>query len=90
MSPKAVTVMMDTTCTRCGDKFDCSTGVGAKKNEPAPGDISMCSTCGHVMEFDQNLKLQDMSEQKTVKVLTDPRLMMALAAFAEYKEKVQH
>lgn len=75
---KMATVEIDTTCTKCGDKFDVASGVGNKKLYPAPGDISMCATCGHLMEFGQDMKLHDLDEPKRNRVLQNPRIRTAM------------
>jgi hypothetical protein len=75
-------------CLGCGRRIDlASTGKG---REPRAGDLTVCYECGHLMRFDENCKLRDLSVDETLRVMRDPkirRLLKLRAAYARYLNK---
>jgi hypothetical protein len=51
------TATLASCCPACGRKIDAATGIlnGAS---PAPGDLSVCWSCGEIMRFCQDLTLE--------------------------------
>lgn len=50
-------------CLNCGAPLDAAKGVGNDK-KPRPGDISVCAYCGHIMAFDEQLKLRQLNDDE--------------------------
>lgn len=78
-----------TRCTACGQKFDgvsCVHGEehpGGKRifdlNEemlPHPGAVTVCIVCGHIMAFDEDLQLRDLTKDEELQVAGNPALMI--------------
>ena len=43
---------------------------------PKPGDPNVCIYCGHIMAFDENLQLRDLTPDEELKIAGDPALMV--------------
>jgi hypothetical protein len=59
---KESTKMPDSHCTRCLKKLDAASS--EEKERPAAGDLSICLYCGHLMLFDQEMKLRDLTPEE--------------------------
>lgn len=53
-------IIPDHICSCCKTKLDRATGDG----DPAPGSITICIGCGSILEFQEDLMLQPVSEEK--------------------------
>jgi uncharacterized protein with PIN domain len=55
-------------CPHCHEKLDAATGVDTEKDgepvRPVPGNISVCSYCGALLQYGADLRLQAMSEKE--------------------------
>jgi hypothetical protein len=45
-----------TNCAACGYRMDAASVAMGEEARPAPGDFSLCLSCGHVMVFDHELE----------------------------------
>jgi hypothetical protein len=61
-------------CLSCGKPLDGATCVG-RDAAPDPGDITICIYCGHIMVFDDNLKLRELSDEEVREVAGDGRVL---------------
>jgi hypothetical protein len=61
-------------CTNCGEILDGATSVGCDGG-PDPGDLTICIICGHLMVFDDNLKLRDPTGAEMVDAAGDKRII---------------
>jgi hypothetical protein len=52
----------------------------------APGCITICFSCGHVMVFDDNLKFRELTDEEVIEVAGDPRLIEFSKLRARYKQ----
>lgn len=52
---------IDQFCPYCNTLLNATTSINNKKNNPKPGDFSICINCAEVIRFDQNLKLKKSS-----------------------------
>ena len=72
-------VVPPSACTNCGRVLDCATGVAHDHEEdPVPGRrecFTVCASCGHVMMFDDDMRLRDLTADEAVDVAGDPRLL---------------
>jgi hypothetical protein len=66
--------MPATACLNCGQTLDGSTAVG-EDAAPAPGDITICIHCGHLMAFDHNLHFRELSDEEVREMAGDGRLL---------------
>jgi hypothetical protein len=67
------------TCTSCGLKLDAATGVAEDDHKgdivPDAGDFTVCINCGHLMIFNEDLTLRDLTDDEMIKVAGDKRLI---------------
>jgi hypothetical protein len=61
-------------CLRCGKRLDSATPMNGAIT-PAPGDISICLGCGHVMAYDDDLMFRELTAKELLKVTCDPRVI---------------
>jgi hypothetical protein len=66
-------------CTSCGLVMDGATGVAEDGHKgdivPDPGDFTVCINCGHLMIFNEDLTLRDLTDDEMIKVAGDKRLI---------------
>lgn len=65
----------ESACPSCGKVLDCATAVGSKKARPAPGDFTVCLTCGHLMAFGYGLQLRELTFAEIIAIAADPRIL---------------
>lgn len=61
-------------CTACGRMCDAAMTIDADES-PQPGDVTVCLTCGHVMSFDNNLGLRELTSEEAYNIAGDKRLL---------------
>lgn len=54
---------------------------------PKPGDITMCLACGHLMAFNRDLTLRNLTEDEQAEAQTDPRILKMLEVHRQMKRK---
>lgn len=64
-------------CLKCGAPMTGATNVTGATG-PAPGDVTVCLYCGHLMEFAADLKLIEPSEATIKEVAGHPELLRAM------------
>jgi hypothetical protein len=80
-------------CTNCGKVLDAANAVKESLSKrrrvvmPSPGDITVCISCGHVMAFDDDLKLRDLTAAEIAKIAGDRRLLAIQWARGKVKDK---
>lgn len=50
-------------CTGCGHSNEEHTGIN-NEEQPQPGNISICVCCGQVNQYDDDMKLQKLSDDE--------------------------
>jgi hypothetical protein len=73
-------------CTGCGKELDMTASVGGD-HPPEEGSITICFTCGHIMAFDGNLRLRDLTDKEIVAVAGDKRVLAVQHARAIYSQR---
>jgi Na+-translocating ferredoxin:NAD+ oxidoreductase RNF subunit RnfB len=76
-------------CTACGyicDMASCVTDDDARI--PAPGDISVCLKCGHMMGFTKDLKLRDLNDEEMLRAAGDPVIVKLQELRGEFMKKM--
>ena len=76
-------------CSACGTIQDAASCVGSDA-KPSPGDVTVCIDCGHIMAFDDSMKLRELNDEETSAIAGDPRLLALQWARGKAKEKVKH
>ena len=61
-------------CLNCGKLIDVASAVDCDA-APSPGDFTICLACGHLMAFDDELILRELTDAETVDVAGDPRII---------------
>ena len=76
--------IIESACTACGKTLDSAACVG-EDAMPTEGDITLCIGCGHLMAFDQDLKLRELTAQEMKMIAGDQRLLAASKAMHAMK-----
>lgn len=63
-------------CTACGYVCDAATCPSNDTATPRPGDITVCIDCGHLMAFDDQLYLRDLTEDEMCEIAGDKMLLV--------------
>jgi hypothetical protein len=61
-------------CLSCGEPLEGATCVG-HDSAPAVGDVTICIYCGHLMAFDTDLKLRELSDEQVREMAGDGRIL---------------
>jgi hypothetical protein len=64
-------------CTSCGKILDGGSGVvegeeAEHEMRPMPGAVTVCIACGHIMAFDEQLRLRDLTDAEAIEVAGNP------------------
>lgn len=62
-------------CLNCDAPLDGATGVGADA-QPNPGDATVCIYCGHIMAYDSQLNLRELTEDEIDAIAGDDRILL--------------
>lgn len=71
---KKTTRTPESKCLQCGIIIDAATDPLTGK-EPSKGQISVCIKCGHVMTYDKDLKLAELTAKDWVDIGKDAKAM---------------
>ena len=82
-------VMPPSPCTACGKVMDRAGEGPFLAGKPRPGDISICMHCSHIMAFDDNLMLRDLTEAEVVECAGEPELLWVMALLGKYRKYKQ-
>lgn len=74
-------------CLCCGKPVDAATAASGEGVRPNEDDLSVCIYCGHVMAFDKDLRLRELTASELAAASKDKRLLNAIAACAEYRRR---
>ena len=58
----------------CGTRLDAATNVTSTQR-PDPGDLTVCLRCGHLLAFDEQLKLRELNDAEIREAAGDRRLL---------------
>lgn len=61
-------------CLHCGRVNDAATPVDDNAT-PEPGNITVCFVCGHIMAFDTEMKLRELTISEILEVAGDERIL---------------
>jgi hypothetical protein len=73
--PSKTTRHIESSCTNCGIVIDASTIVGIERS-PQPGNIGICMKCSHVMAYDENIKLRDLTDEEVIAIAGDKDILL--------------
>ena len=73
-------------CSQCGLKLDAATNARGKK-KPRPGDASVCLYCGHLMIFNDEMRLRELTGKEMYQIAGNKLLVMVQKARAEFVER---
>jgi len=63
-------------CLNCGYRMDCTTDAYGD-GTPKDGDISMCLHCGHLMLFNKDMTVRELTPDERAKITCDPQVVRA-------------
>ncbi len=72
-------------CTSCGKELDGATCVG-EDAKPNAGDFTVCIGCGHIMVFDENSMLREMTSAEVIEIAGDKRVLAVQWARGKIKD----
>jgi hypothetical protein len=61
-------------CLGCGKRMDGATAIDHRK-APAPGNITICIGCGHIMAFGDDMRLRALTDAEMIEIAGDPRVV---------------
>jgi hypothetical protein len=77
-------------CLNCGVEIDSATSVG-HRHQPRPGSIAICIVCSHIMAYDENIHLREMTDEECLAIAGNPELLFLInglsGAKAAWEEK---
>lgn len=62
-------------CSACGHPVDAATKLLGGATGPSAGDVTVCFECGHLMAFDADLSLRELTPLESGVVESDPRIV---------------
>ena len=69
-------MMPDSHCLACGYLTNAASFItGPDRTIPKPGDVSVCLQCGHLMSFNDDLSLRELTGQEMYAVAGDRRIL---------------
>jgi hypothetical protein len=68
-------------CPKCGAHLDAAMPVGKEEDtaRPAPGDYSVCITCGALLVFEKNMRVRELSLEEMETMESDTVKMLLLS-----------
>jgi hypothetical protein len=77
--------MPSSPCLSCGTVNDRAANVSddGRDRSPRPGDINVCFRCGHVMAYDDGLRLRDLTPAEQIEIAGDKHILAMQRARAE-------
>lgn len=76
--------LVPSNCLSCGIETDAATSVD-EDCSPEPGDVTVCLCCGHIMSYDDDLKLRELTREQQIAVAGDQRILAVQRARARLK-----
>lgn len=73
-------------CLKCGKHLTGAANIDGD-NSPQAGDFTVCLYCGHVMEFNSDLKLVELSDSSLIELAGDFRLVSATRISSIFRER---
>lgn len=67
-------------CTNCKREMDAASVIDEVYARPKPGDFTICISCGHIMAFDDKLRLRELSWREMRQAAGDKRIVRASTA----------
>jgi hypothetical protein len=61
-------------CLSCGKMMDCATNFDGQ--EVFEGGIAICLVCGHIMAYDAQLKLRELTDDEMTRIAGDKKILM--------------
>jgi len=74
MTPDGMERTPEHVCLNCGSKLNARTAVN-HSDKASGGDISICFYCGHIMAYDADLTLRELTDEEMVKIAGDPCIL---------------
>lgn len=66
-------------CIACNYAMDGALGIGSE-DSPAPGDLTICLRCGHLMSYSDELKLRELTDKEAYEAAGDKLVLAAQKA----------
>lgn len=75
-------------CPECGKKLDTARLVEKRKEARAPeaGDRSICLNCGHIMVFNEDFTLREMTIAEVIECAGDPSVIEATNLSGKFRQ----
>jgi hypothetical protein len=79
----------ETPCTNCGKLLDAASMIGVEGDMRGPqgGDITVCLKCRHIMAYNDDLSLRDLTDEEIVDVAGNPQLVATVTLMGAYDKE---
>ena len=71
-------------CLSCGTLCDAATSVGCD-DAPGAGDITVCLYCGHIMAFDDHLRMRELTGDEMLDIAGNKNIIEIMKARSALK-----
>lgn len=82
------TEMQEDHCLNCGHRTNAATDF-LHGTKPKPNDISICLECGHVMAFNDQMRLRSLTEEEIIEIAGHDELVLLQNARGAAKESLK-
>ena len=72
-------------CTNCGAINDAATSVDLDGVNPSPGDFALCIDCGHIMAYDEQMQLRNLTDADVIEIAGNQKLVQTSNILGEIK-----
>lgn len=69
-------------CLNCGYQLNAATCTDGHSS-PEPGDVTVCIECVHIMAFDNDLSLRQLTDDEMIQIAGDSRLIRLVNAIGK-------
>ena len=65
----------DEKCLACGHIVNRASNLTDEKRKPTAGDVSICLQCGHLMGFNDDMTLRELTSDEMYQIAGDKRIL---------------
>ena len=74
-------------CTNCGRINDAATAVDLDGAKPRPDDICLCFYCGHIMAYDEQMQLRNLTDAEVISAAGNQKLVKVSNALSIMRKR---
>ena len=73
-------------CPNCGVPLDRVSHAADAKATPSPGDLTVCLYCAHLLAFDDELQMRELTEAEKVEAAGCPELLRTMEFVRKFND----